>query len=74
MSLKHPDITSAELVDEPEGDGKIVVVLKVTTKLELDSTAPGYENKRVDALLAAVERYKSNNPEIDRVRLASSPT
>ncbi len=72
MTFKHPDILSAELIDEPEGGGKISVVLNIVTELDLIADAPNYDSERIAALMAAVEQYKSNNPQVDRVRLASA--
>jgi hypothetical protein len=72
MTFKHPDITSAELIDEPEGDGKVVVVLKIATELQLDADASDYKPERVRALLSGIERYKADNPQVDRVRLATT--
>ncbi len=71
MTFTHADVTRAELIDEPEGDGEVVVILNITTALSLDVDSAAYRRERIDALLAAIEQYKSDNPQIDRVRLAS---
>ena len=72
MTFKHPDILSAELIDEPEGNGKIAVVLCIVTELDLIADAPNYDAERIAALLAAVEQYKLDNPQVDQVRLTSA--
>ncbi|MHB1206871.1 MAG: hypothetical protein ACYCZX_14975 [Rhodospirillaceae bacterium] len=72
MTFKHPDVLSAELIDEPEGNGKIAAVLSIVTELDLIADAPNYDAERIAALVAAVEQYKSNNPQVDRVCLASA--
>ena len=72
MTFKHPDILSAELIDEPEGNGKIAVVLRIVTELDLIEDAPNYDAERIAALMAAVEQYKSDNPQVDQVRLTSA--
>jgi hypothetical protein len=72
MTFKHPDVLSAELIDEPEGNGKIAVVLSIVAELALIADAPNYDPERIAALTAAVEQYKTDNPQVVRVRLASA--